>query len=117
FEDIGNMSTEEIDGLIDILMERRRNGFFHGFWKTAHEAAELMQDGGTVIQSMWSPGVTELRHRGVPVTEAVPREGYRAWHGGLCLSNTLSGRLLDVAYDYLNWWLSGWPGAVVARQG
>ena len=66
-----------------------------------------MQDGGTVIQSMWSPGVTELRHRGVPVTEAVPREGYRAWHGGLCLSNTLSGRLLDVAYDYLNCYRAG----------
>lgn len=25
--------------------------------------------------------------------------------------------MLDVAYDYLNWWISGWPGAVVARQG
>lgn len=25
--------------------------------------------------------------------------------------------MLDVAYEYLNWWLSGWPGAVVARQG
>jgi len=29
----------------------------------------------------------------------------------------LSGRALDVAYAYLNWWLSGWPGAVMARQG
>ena len=47
----------------------------------------------------------------------MPAEGYRAWHGGLCLSKHLSGRLLDVAYDYLNWWISGWPGAVVARQG
>jgi putative spermidine/putrescine transport system substrate-binding protein len=116
FEDIGNMSTEEIDTLIDILIERRRNGYFQGFWKTAQEAAQMMEQ-GTVIQSMWSPGVTALRRRGVPVTEAVPREGYRAWHGGLCLSNGLSGRMLDVAYDYLNWWLSGWPGAVVARQG
>ena len=44
-------------------------------------------------------------------------EGYRAWHGGLCLSRRLSGRMLDAAYDYLNWWISGWPGAVVARQG
>jgi putative spermidine/putrescine transport system substrate-binding protein len=44
-------------------------------------------------------------------------EGYRAWHGGLSLSARLEGRQLDIAYDYLNWWLSGWPGAVVARQG
>lgn len=26
------------------------------------------------------------------------------------------GRPLDAAYDYLNWWISGWPGAVMARQ-
>ena len=25
--------------------------------------------------------------------------------------------MLDVAYKYLNWWLSGWPGALMARQG
>ncbi|MEW9306944.1 ABC transporter substrate-binding protein [Labrys neptuniae] len=117
FEDIGNMSTEEIDTLLGILIERRRSGFFAGFWKTAAEAASLMRNGGVVIQSMWSPGITALRHCNVPVMEAVPREGYRAWHGGLCLSSNLSGRMLDIAYDYLNWWLSGWPGAMMARQG
>lgn len=25
--------------------------------------------------------------------------------------------MLDAAYDYLNWWQSGWPGAVMAKQG
>jgi putative spermidine/putrescine transport system substrate-binding protein len=47
----------------------------------------------------------------------VPKEGDRAWHGGMCLSSRLAGRMLDVAYEYLNWWLAGWPGAVMARQG
>ncbi|WP_181704844.1 ABC transporter substrate-binding protein [Chthonobacter rhizosphaerae] len=117
FRDIGNMTTAEIDQLIDLLDRRRRAGHFHGFWRTAAEAADMMADGRTVIQSMWSPGVTALRRRGVPVAEAVPQEGYRAWHGGLCLSNRLSGRTLDVAYEYLNWWLEGYAGAVVARQG
>jgi putative spermidine/putrescine transport system substrate-binding protein len=117
FENIGNMSTEEIDRLIDILIDRRKAGHFQAFWKTADEAAERMVGGGTAIQSMWSPGISTVRSRGVAVVEAVPSEGYRAWHGGLCLSSRLSGRLLDAAYDYLNWWLSGWPGAVVARQG
>ena len=49
--------------------------------------------------------------------QAVPIEGYRAWHGGLCLARHLSGHRLDDAYAYLNWMLSGWPGAVAARQG
>ncbi|HBF28856.1 extracellular solute-binding protein [Rhizobium sp.] len=117
FKNIGNMSVGDIDQLIAILRERKRAGFFRSFWRTAEDAAKLMADGRTDIQSMWSTGVTLLKSQGVPVRQAAPVEGYRAWHGGLCLSRGLSGRLLDAAYDYLNWWISGWPGAVVARQG
>jgi putative spermidine/putrescine transport system substrate-binding protein len=117
FADIGNMTTEEIDRLLDVLMEKKRAGHFHGFWKTAAEAADFMAGGDVIVESMWSPGVSALRRRGVAVQEAVPQEGYRAWHGGLCLSRRLEGAKLDVAYEYLNWWLSGFAGAVVARQG
>jgi putative spermidine/putrescine transport system substrate-binding protein len=117
FADIGDMTTDEIDRLVDLVIAKKRAGHFSGFWKTARDAADLMGSGETVIESMWSPGFSALRSRGVPVSEAVPSEGYRAWHGGLCLSRKLSGRLQDVAYDYLNWWLEGWAGAVMARQG
>lgn len=117
FDNIGNMTVDEIDRLIDILEERKRAGFFRSFWRTAEDAASLMVDGKTDIQSMWSTGINILSGRGVPVEQSVPVEGYRAWHGGLCLSRQLHGRMLDVAYEYLNWWISGWPGAVVARQG
>ena len=49
--------------------------------------------------------------------ESAPAEGYRAWHGGGSLSRHLRGAELDMAYEYLNWWLSGYAGAVMARQG
>lgn len=117
FRNIGNMTVDEIDELIEILEAKKRDGFFQGFWRTAEDAAGLMVDNRTSIQSMWSTGITILKRQGVPVEQAVPAEGYRAWHGGLCLSRNLDSRMLDVAYDYLNWWISGWPGAVVARQG
>lgn len=117
FNNIGNMSIAEIDGLIDLLEDRKRAGFFKSFWRTAEDAARLMIEGETDIQSMWSTGINIVKGQGIAVEQAVPTEGYRAWHGGLCLSRCLSGRLLDVAYEYLNWWISGWPGAVVARQG
>jgi len=117
FQNIGNMTVDEIDRLIDLLEAHQKDGFFRAFWCTAEDAAELMAENRTDIQSMWSTGITILNGQGVPVEQAVPSEGYRAWHGGLCLSRTLEGRMLDVAYDYLNWWISGWPGAVVARQG
>ncbi|HEV7307017.1 ABC transporter substrate-binding protein [Ensifer sp.] len=117
FNNIGSMSVDEIDRLIGLLEERKKDGYFRAFWRTAEDAARLMLRGETDIQSMWSTGISILNGQGVPVEQAVPAEGYRAWHGGLCLARHLSGRMLDVAYEYLNWWISGWPGAVVARQG
>lgn len=117
FDNIGSMSVDEIDRLIGLLEARKKDGYFRAFWRTAEDAARLMLRGETDIQSMWSTGINILNGQGVPVEQAVPAEGYRAWHGGLCLARHLSGRMLDVAYEYLNWWISGWPGAVVARQG
>ncbi|MGF6174772.1 ABC transporter substrate-binding protein [Ensifer sp. 4252] len=117
FDNIGAMTVDEIDRLIGLLEERKKNGYFRAFWRTAEDAARLMVRGETDIQSMWSTGISILNGQGVPVEQAVPAEGYRAWHGGLCLARHLSGRMRDVAYDYLNWWISGWPGSVVARQG
>ena len=29
----------------------------------------------------------------------------------------LSGKKLDAAYEYLNWYYTGWQGAFVARHG
>lgn len=117
FDNIGGMTVAEIDRLIDLLEERKNAGHFRAFWRTAEDAARLMQRDETHIQSMWSTGMIILNGQGIPVEQAVPVEGYRAWHGGLCLARHLKGRMLDVAYEYLNWWISGWPGAVVARQG
>jgi len=117
FADIGNMTVGEIDQMMAILNARRREGFFCGLWKTAAESVDLMLSGRAAIQSIWSPGVNALRSAGTAVIEAVPREGYRAWHGGLCLSSCLASPTLDAAYRYLNWWLSGWPGALMSRQG
>lgn len=117
FADIGNMTLEEIDCLIDILLEKKKAGHFRAFWNSFAEADELMARRDVVIESMWSPSVTRLKARGIPVRYAAPREGYRAWQGGMCISSRAERRTLDAVYEYLNWWMSGWPGAMMARQG
>ena len=117
FEDIGNMSTGEIDALMDLLSTRKAQGFFAGTWTTARESADGMITGRAAIGSMWSPGIVAVMRAGLVIEEAVPREGYRAWHGGMCLSARLGGRDLDAAYDYLGWWLGGGPATLMARQG
>jgi putative spermidine/putrescine transport system substrate-binding protein len=117
FADIGNLSIEEIDRLIGILIEYRRRGHFAGFWSTFAEAAQLMLQKNVAIQSIWSPATLELERAGLRFQLASPREGYRAWFGGLALSRQVDDRVRDAAYDYLNWWLDGWAGAAMARQG
>ncbi len=42
FADIGDMTTAEIDRLVDLALARKRAGHFSGFWKTARDAADLM---------------------------------------------------------------------------
>lgn len=116
-EDIGNLSVAEIDTLIDCLISRKRQQHFRTFWSNQDQASSDMVRGRVGIESLWSPAMTNLKQRQIRVRMASPKEGYRAWYGGISISRGVQGRTLDAAYDYLNWWLSGWPGAVMARQG
>ncbi len=117
FNDISNMSIEEIDNLFTILLGYKRNNHFSGFWNSVPQSVDFMTSGRAVIESMFSPGVASANGRGTPVAYAAPKEGYRAWHGVMCMSRECKGKTRDAAYDYMNWWLSGWPGAYIARQG
>lgn len=117
FNDIGELSKQELDKLFTILIKMKKSGHFSGFWTSVPESVDFMANNRVVIESMFSPAVSALNGRGVPVTFAAPKEGYRGWHGVMCLSSETQGRPKDAAYDYMNWWLSGWPGAFIARQG
>lgn len=117
FKDKGDMTKQEIDFLVDFLIKKKKEGHFHAFWETFGQSVNLMISGDVAVQSMWSPAVTAVKARGMPCVYAVPKEGMRGWHGGLAISAKVTGKRLDAAYDYINWWLSGWAGAFVARQG
>ncbi len=117
FNDMGNMTREEVDKLFNILMQYKKVGHFRGVWSSVPRSVELMAEGEVVIESMFSPAVSALNGTGIPCIYAAPKEGYRAWHGVMCLSSKTFGTAKDAAYDFMNWWLSGWPGAFIARQG
>lgn len=117
FADIGNMTIEEIDNLMALLETLRQQGFFCGTWLSPQDAEAMLHSDRVSVQSMWSPSYGNLGPMEGIFTESVPREGYRAWHGGASLARHLSGGQLDAAYDYLNWLLTGHAGAMMARQG
>ena len=117
FADKGNMTKAEIDFLIDYLIPLKKAGHFRAFWENFGQSVNLMVNGEVALESMWSPAVAAIQAEGVPCVYAFPKEGMRGWHGGLAISSKVKGKQLDQAYEYINWWLGGWAGAFVARQG
>ena len=117
YGDKGNMTKDEIDKTMAIFTEAKKNGQFRAFWKTFDESVNLMASGEVIIQSMWSPAITKVRSMGIPCIYQPLKEGYRSWGGGLGLARNLSGLELDAAYEYINWYLSGWVGGLLMRQG
>lgn len=122
YKNKGNMTREEIDQTINGLIALKKKGHFRATWTTFEQSVELMTSGEVVIQSMWSPAVTAVLAKQIPCTYAPlnkmdGKEGYRGWCNGLGLMRHLTGKKLEAAYEYLNWYYSGWQGAFVARHG
>jgi putative spermidine/putrescine transport system substrate-binding protein len=117
YKDKGNMTRDEIDKTIAFLIDTKKAGQFRAFWKSFDESVNLMASGEVVIQSMWSPAVAAVRAKGIPCKYQPLEEGYRSWAGGLGIASHVKGPLLDAAYEYINWYLSGWVGAYLNRQG
>ncbi|MBS0643452.1 MAG: PotD/PotF family extracellular solute-binding protein [Acetobacteraceae bacterium] len=117
YGDKGNMTKPEIDKTIAFLIETKKAGQFRAFWKSFDESVNLMASGEVIIQSMWSPAVAAVRSKGIACKYQPLAEGYRAWAGGLGLAKHLTGLERDAAYEYINWYLSGWVGAYLNRQG
>ncbi|WP_210202541.1 ABC transporter substrate-binding protein [Alsobacter soli] len=117
YPDKGNMTKAEIDLTIKVLTEAKKSGQFRAFWKDFNESVNLMASGETVIQSMWSPAVTAVRSKGIPCVFQPLKEGYRSWASGFCMSKGVSGKKAEWAYEFVNWFLSGWAGAYLNRQG
>jgi putative spermidine/putrescine transport system substrate-binding protein len=111
------MTKEEIDKTVKILIDAKKAGQFRAFWTTFDESVNLMASGEVVLQSMWSPAVTAVKSRGIPCYYVPLKEGYRAWASCIAPMAHLSGMKLDAAYEYLNWYQSGWQGAFIAKQG
>lgn len=117
YGDKGNMTKDEIDKTIKILIEAKKAGQFRSFWGTFDQSVNLMASGEAIIQSMWSPAVTAVRSRGIACYYAPLKEGYRAWASCIAPMAHLKGPKLDAAYAYLDWYQSGWQGGFIAKQG
>ena len=117
YPDKGNMTKKEIDLTIKTLIDAKKAGQFRALWKDFNESVNLMASGEVVIQSMWSPAVTAVRTKGIACTFQPLKEGYRAWAAGFGVPKSVTGKKADGVYEFINWFLDGWAGAYLNRQG
>jgi putative spermidine/putrescine transport system substrate-binding protein len=113
----GNMTRDEIDKTIKVMMDIKKGGQFRSFWSTFDQSVNLMASGEVVIQSMWSPAVTAVKTRGIPCVYQPLKEGFRGWGYTMAPMKHLAGLKLDCFYEYMNWYTSGFQGAFIAREG
>ncbi|MFN8187644.1 MAG: extracellular solute-binding protein [Gaiellales bacterium] len=115
----GNLTKDEIDTLVKILLDYKKKGQFKAFWTTFNDSVNFMASGEVVIESMWSPAVALLVAQGQPIRYAAPPSGFRGWAATMGISSKAAEdpAKLQACYDYINWWFSGEPGAIMMRQG
>lgn len=110
-----NLTNSEVDTVTDFLKEKKKEGHFRAFWRSYGELVNLMASEEVWIADAWWPVVIEVASKGIPMRYAVAKEGYRAWCNGYAISANC--RNVDLAYDYLNYWLDGYPGAEQGKIG
>ncbi|WP_259783018.1 ABC transporter substrate-binding protein [Aestuariispira ectoiniformans] len=111
------MTHDDITFTVNRLIDFKKKDHFRGIWHTFSESVDLMTNKEVVIQSMWFPAITRTRLTGIDCRMADFEEGYRGWARGLTLPRNLSQYKTDMAYDVFNWYLDGFPGSVISRQG
>lgn len=117
FSDPSNLTIDEIDRLISVLLKFRRSGQLAGTWTTPEKLATLVGRRHVRIFSLWTSAMGRPELIKHDVRAAAPTEGYRGWYGGMGLSRFCRGVRRDIAYDYLNWWIDGGPMTAITRQG
>ncbi|MBR0667411.1 extracellular solute-binding protein [Roseomonas hellenica] len=109
------LTNSEVDTVVAFLKEKKREGHFRALWRAYGELVNLMASEEVWIADAWWPVVVEVASRGVPLRYAVAKEGYRAWCNGYGISANC--RDVDLAYEWLNFWMGGFPGARQSEIG
>jgi putative spermidine/putrescine transport system substrate-binding protein len=113
--DMSSMTEKEVDTVILFLKDKKKEGHFRAMWKAYGELVNLMASEEVWIADAWWPVIVEVAGKGIPVHYAVAKEGYRAWCNGYGIA--VNSKNVDLAYEWLNYWMDGYPGAQQSKIG
>ena len=118
YPDKGNMTKKEIDLTIKTLIEAKKAGQFRALWKDFNESVNLMASGEVGDPVDVVAGGDGGAHQGhrlhVPAAEGrLSRLGGRLRRA----EPRCRARSPTAPYEFINWFLDGWAGAYLNRQG
>lgn len=113
--DPGKMTPSEVRGVVDFLIERKRDGQFAALWNSPEQAVRLLSEKAVAVIDCGEPAVAAAAAQGVNAVYAAPLEGYLLW--------ALTAKIVhdperdeartQAVYDLIDFLLDGWYGATI----
>ena len=109
------MTEKEVDTVVAFLKEKKKEGHFRAMWKAYGELVNLMasrRSGSPTPGGRWwsrSPA------RASRCTTPSPRKATAP--GATATASPPTAKNLDACYEWLNYWMEGYPGARQSEIG
>ena len=113
----GDLSEDELANVMEFLIRKKEDGQFKTFWRGWEQGLRLITSKEVHVMTGWEPIVYAAQDAGVDARYAVPKEGYEGWSNDLILHTGARNRgVVEAAHQLANWELSGFYGAMLARE-
>ena len=115
-KDPGNLGEDELQGVMEFLIKKKKEGRFRTFWNGWEQGVQLVTSQEAWVMTGWEPIVYAARRAGVEAEYATPKEGYEGWSNDLLLHRgAVDRKLSDAAHRMANWILGGYYGAALSK--
>lgn len=112
----GNLTKDELGGVMEFLIKKKKDGQFRTFWNGWEQGVQLVTSQEVWAMTGWEPIVYAARRAGVKADYAIPKEGYEGWSNDLLLFKGAVRRgKKDVAHRFANWELGGYYGNALGK--
>ncbi len=102
-----DMTDAELQSAKQLLI--RQKPLILSYWTFSTDLAQLLNTGEVGIAYSWNDAPAIAAAEGAPVKFALPEKAF-SWACGLAITKDVRGTELDLAYEYINSWLSPWAG-------
>jgi spermidine/putrescine-binding protein len=109
-KDRSNMTKDEVQGVAEYLIEKKKGGQFRTFWNGFQQGVDLLASGEVVMMSCWEPIQRVAAGKASQdIVYGTMKEGHQVWNNVVMLTKDAAKRGVDEAfYKLADTCLSPW---------